>query len=761
MRHRSAAALAALTLALTFISLLMTAPVQAASKDAALEQQIDALLAQMTLTEKLGQTQLRDWGMYSAEQLDAVKQAVREGRIGGFLNVSMSRVDNQAFAMLQEIAVEESPRKIPLLFGQDVIHGYKTIFPIPLGQAASWNPALIEQGARIAAEEASTDGVRWTFAPMIDIARDPRWGRIAESLGEDPHLVSVLGSAMVRGFQTDDPTRPNTLAATGKHFAGYGAAEAGRDYNSAYLPEGLLRDVYLPPFKAAADAGMLSVMTAYHSLNDIPATANAMLLQQVLRKQWQFDGLVVSDWNSVPEMINHGYARDLKHAAELSVNAGLDFEMQSDGIERYGNELLAEKRITEAQLDAMVRNVLRIKMKLGLWQSPYPRGGQAENWLQPSHLAAAEQAAIESFVLLKNAQLLPLNKQQKIAVIGPLADAAFDQLGTWIYDGRKTDTRTFWPALQQYLGKTGTATYAAGLQYSRDPSSEGFADALRVAQAADVIVFVGGEESVLTGEGHSRGDIRLPGKQQELLTALKQTGKPIVVVLMAGRPLQLDQVLSQADALLMAWHPGTMGGPALVKILFGEQAPSGRLPLTWPVAVGQIPIYYNHLSTGRPPTDRNYTRIDKIAREVFQHEPGNSSNHLDLGHLPQFPFGFGLSYSTVDYGTLKLSKTELTADDSLQASITIKNTGKRAVTETVQLYIQDVTASRVRPIRELKSFQRITLKPGQSQQVHFTLRTADLAFHDANMNWTSEPGQFRLWLAPHAQAGEPVLFTLR
>ena len=757
MRHRFSAALAALSLN----AMMMVAPTQAASKDMALERQIDALLAQMSLTEKLGQTQLRDWGMYSAEQMDAVKQAVREGRIGGFLNVSMSRVDNQAFAMLQKIAIEESPHKIPLLFGQDVIHGYKTIFPIPLGQAASWNPALIEQGARIAAEEASADGVRWTFAPMIDISRDPRWGRIAESLGEDPYLVSQLGSAMVRGFQTDDPSKPNTLAATGKHFAGYGAAEAGRDYNTAYIPEGLLRDVYLPPFKAAADAGMLSVMTAYHSLNDIPATANAMLLKQILRKEWQFDGLIVSDWNSVPEMINHGYASDLKHAAELSVNAGLDFEMQSDGIAQYGEALLAEQRISEAQLDEMVRNILRIKLKLGLWQSPYPRGGQAKTWLQPSHLAAAEKAAIESFVLLKNEHLLPLNKQQKIAVVGPLADAAFDQLGTWIYDGRKTDTRTFWPALQQYLSKTTAPTFAAGLQYSRDQNTEGFAEALRAAAAADVIVFVGGEESVLTGEGHSRGDIRLPGKQQELLSALKATGKPLVVVLMAGRPLQLDQVLTQADALLMAWHPGTMGGPALVKVLFGEQAPSGRLPLTWPVAVGQIPIYYNHLNTGRPPTDSNYTRIDKIAREVFQHDPGNSSNHLDLGHLPQFPFGFGLSYSTIDYGTVTLSKTELTADDSLQASVTIKNTGKRAVVETVQLYIQDITASRVRPVRELKNFQRIALKPGQSQQVKFTLRTADLAFHDATMKWTSEPGQFRLWLAPHAQAGAPVLFTLR
>jgi len=742
-----------------FLSIALSPTINANDSDALIEQKIDALITQLSLTEKIGQTQLRDWGMYSANDLPRIKQMVRDGKIGGFLNVSMSRVAANAFAELQSIAVNESPHHIPLLFGQDVIHGYKTIFPIPLGQAASWNADLIERGARIAAIEASSDGVRWTFAPMIDIARDPRWGRIAESLGEDPHLVSVLGAAMVRGFQTDDPSQANTLAACGKHFVGYGAAEAGRDYNAAYIPEGLLRDVYLPPFKHAIDNGLMSIMTAYHSLNDVPATGNRFLLQTILRDEWQFNGMVVSDWNSVPEMITHGYAENDADAAALSINAGMDVEMQSDTIAHHAEKLLADKRIDASQLNTMLRHILRLKFKLGLWQHPMPRGDQAATWLAAEHLAAAEQAAIESFVLLKNNQVLPLNKNQSIALIGPLADAAFDQLGTWIYDGRKSDTRTLAPALKQYLHDDRKFHFARGLAYSRDPSRDGLAAALNAAKKADVIVFVGGEESVLTGEGHSRGDLRLPGAQTQLLTELKKLRKPLVVIVMAGRPLQLDQIVTQADTLMMAWHPGTMGGPALVKVLYGEQSPSGRLPLSWPVAVGQIPIHYNHMNTGRPANDSNYTRLDEIKRDVFQHEPGNSSNHLDLGHLPQFPFGFGLAYNKIEYGDLQLSTPTLRGDDTLTLSTSIKNRGHSAQIETVQLYIQDIHASRIRPVRELRQFKRITLQAGERQTLQFSLNKNDLAFHDANHVWRTEPGLFRVWLAADAASGVPAIFS--
>ncbi len=728
--------------------------------DQSVEARVEQLLARMSLQEKIGQMSLRDWGIYGADDVEGVKQAIREGRIGGFLNVAFSSVDTNAFAELQRIAVEESPNGIPLIFGQDVIHGYKTIFPIPLGQAATWNRDLVEQGARVAAEEATTMGIRWTFAPMIDISRDPRWGRIAETLGEDPYLASELGVAMVRGFQTDDPSQPNTLAACGKHFAAYGAAEGGRDYNSVYMGEGLLRNVFLPPFKAAIDAGMMTIMTSYSTLNDVPATGSAFLMQQILRDEWGFDGFVVSDWSSVTEMIPHGFARDEKHAAQLSANASVDFEMFTDTYEKYLPELIEEGKYTVAQLDQAVRNMLRIKLRLGLWEHPYPRGGADQVILNDDFLQAARVAAQQSFVLLKNdKRVLPLNKEQTVALIGPLADAPHEQLGTWIYDGDKRDTRTVLPALREYLGSD-KVLYAPGLTFSRDRSTDGFAEALAAAQKADVIVYVGGEESILSGEGHSRGDIRLPGAQAELIARLAATGKPLVHVIMAGRPIQLDETLQQSDALMMAWHPGTMGGPALVDVLFGEVSPSGRLPQTWPVAVGQIPIYYNHMSTGRPATDDNYTRIDDIGIGVFQHQPGNSSNLLDLGHRPQFPFGYGLTYGQFEYSDLKISRNRLAMGESLEASALIKNTGRAEATEVVQLYVQDIVGSVTRPVRELKGFQRVTLKPGESRRVSFPLHTDDLAFYNQAMKKVTEPGDFNLWIAPHAETGLQTRFAV-
>jgi beta-glucosidase len=729
--------------------------------DAALETRINTMISTMTLTEKIGQTQLRDWGMYSEKEIPAIKQAIREGKIGGFLNVSMNKINPAAFAELQKIAVEESPQQIPLIFGQDVIHGYKTIFPIPLGQAASWNPTIVEQGARIAAEEATTDGVRWTFAPMIDIARDPRWGRIAESLGEDPYLASLLGVAMTKGFQTNNPKNPSAMAASGKHFVGYGAVEGGRDYNAAYIPEGLLRDVYLRPFKAAVDAGLMTIMSSYNTLNDVPATANTFTLKKILRAEWKFDGFVVSDWNSVMEMIPHGFAANAKDAAKLSANGGVDFEMYTDTYEKYLPELIKEGKFSESDLNAAVRNMLRIKLRLGLLENPYPRGGQAKTFLNKKNLAAAKTAAQESLVLLKNEDnVLPLKKTQTIAVIGPLAEAPFEQLGSWIYDGDKKDTQTLLPALKKIAGEN-RILYAQGLTYSRDKNTEGFAAAIEAAKKADVILYVGGEESVLSGEGHSRGDIRLPGAQETLIAALAQTGKPIVYVLMAGRPIQLDDTLTQSKALLMAWHPGTMGGPAIADVLYGVASPSGRLPLTWPIASGQIPVYYNHMSTGRPATYSNYTRIDKIQQGVFQHQPGNSSNHLDYGHKPQFPFGFGLTYSQFTYSNIRIDKKEIGEGESLTITADIKNTGQTMAIETVQLYTQDIAASVTRPVRELKNYQKISIQSGQSKTVTFTLNTNELAFHNKDMQLVTEPGMFNVWIAPNAAEGLQVSFEVK
>lgn len=727
----------------------------------AVEERIDTLLETMTIEQKVGQLALRDFGTYSEEQLPALKEQIRHGEIGGFLNVNFSTVNDNAFAELQKIAVEESPQGIPLIFGQDVIHGYETIFPIPLGQAASWNPELVKKGARIAAKEATADGIRWTFAPMLDISHDPRWGRIAETLGEDPYLVSVLGVAMIEGFQTNDPSRPDAMAASAKHFVGYGAAEAGRDYNAAYIPEARLRDIFLPPFKSAVDAGLMTIMSSYNTLNDIPASANQYALKTILRDEWGFDGFVVSDWNAIMEMLPHGFARNAKHAAELSANAGIDFEMYTDTYQQYLPQLIKEGKFTEAKLDQAVRHILRIKMRLGLWENPYPRGNREAIILSNEHRQASREAARQSFVLLKNDNsILPLSKRSKIALIGPLANAPHEQLGTWIYNGNKEDSVPLVPALEQYFGGTDSFTFIKGLEYSRDTSTVGFRKAIEAAKKSDVIVYVGGEESILSGEGHSRGDIALPGAQQELVRALSETGKPLVTVIMAGRPIELGPVLNQSDAIMMAWHPGTMAGPALVDVLYGDYSPVGRLPITWPKGEGQIPIYYNRMATGRPATNDNYTLIGEIEQGVFQHAPGNSSNHLDYGHEPEFPFGFGLTYSNFDYSNLIIPKSRIAMGETIKASATIKNTGKVKATEVVQLYVRDIVGSRTRPIRELKGFQRITLEPGESRIVQFELPTNALAFYNQKMEKVTEAGKFELWIAKDAMSGLKGSFTV-
>jgi beta-glucosidase len=732
---------------------------QLGKKDIVLEKKVDAVLAKLSLEEKVGQMSLRDWSSYKAEDVEKVKQDIRKGKIGGFLNIPRSDVNPAAFDDLQKVAIEESPNGIPLIFGHDVIHGYKTIFPIPLGQAASWNAELVEAGARVAAEEATSVGIRWTFAPMIDISRDARWGRIAESLGEDVHLTSVLGAAMVRGFQGDDLSDPSSLAACGKHFVGYGAAEGGRDYNTTNISERLLRDVYLPPFKAILDAGAPSLMSAYSELDGVPSSADKKILDSILRDEWGFDGFVVSDWNSVMEMIPHGFAKDAKHAAQLSANAGIDFEMHSTSFEEHLPKLITNGLVQEESINEAVKRMLRVKIAMGLYEKPYTEHERQKDILNKGFLEKAKQAAIESFVLLKNENnILPVSAKQEVAVIGPLAEVPYQQLGTWIYEGDKKDSQTLLPAIKSYLKGKNNFHYASGLPYSRSNDTAGFADAIKAAKKSDVVLFFGGEEAILTGEGHSRGDISLPGAQKALLNELTKLGKPVVLVLLAGRPISLEGILDKVDAVLMAWHPGTMAGPALVDVLYGEVSPSGRLPLTWPKSSGQIPVHYDHKHTGRPAATGNYTRINDIDPSVeWQHSPGNSSNYLDYGHTPEFVFGYGLSYASFEYSKVSIEKRKIALGGEIEFSVVVKNTGKTEATDTVQLYIQDVVGNVTRPVKQLKDFSRITLSPGESRKVNFTVSTDALAFHNRDLEYVTEPGEFKAWIAKNAADEENLI----
>lgn len=711
----------------------------------------------LSLKQKIGQLQqMHTEAKTAAEIPEELKAAIRNGQVGSILNITSPEVANE----LQRIAMTESAAKIPLIFARDVIHGYRTIMPIPLGQAASWNADLVQAGARAAAVEASSMGIRWTFAPMIDISRDSRWGRIAESFGEDPHLTSVLTVASVRGYQGDSLKDPTSIAATAKHFVGYGAAEGGRDYNVTYIPEPLLHNIYLPPFKAAVDAGVATIMSAFNELNGVPASAHDYAINTVLRGEFGFDGVIVSDWDSVLELVAHGYAEDKKQAALQALKAGLDIEMVSTTMQENLPALLDSGKVTEAELDTKVKRILDLKHKLGLFEQPYSKGDPTKSILTPEHKSLAEQLALESLVLLKNnQQTLPLGKTKSVALIGPLAHAAHDQMGTWVLDGQKQDSVTVLDAFRQALGDK--VFYSQALYSSRSRDSKDFAQAIEQAKKADVIVYVGGEEAVLSGEAHSRADTRLPGAQEQLIRELKKTGKPLVVVIMAGRPIALNDVIDEMDALVMAWHPGTMGGPAIVRLLQGDAEPVGRLPVTWPKVTGQVPIYYNHPSSGRPASEGNFTQMDDFPLEAFQHSTGHKNHYIDIGFKPQFPFGFGLSYSSVSYSDIKLSKSAINTDGELKVSAKITNTGTRPVTETAQLYIRDLVASSVRPVRELKNFQRVTLKPKESKRVSFTVRGADLAFYDQKVEYVVEPGQFQVWIAPDAEAGVQGEFSVR
>ncbi|MGC8824213.1 MAG: glycoside hydrolase family 3 N-terminal domain-containing protein [Bacteroidales bacterium] len=715
-------------------------------KDAKIEERIDALMKQMTLEEKIGQMcQLNSNG-----NVADYKELIKAGKIGSFLNEINPATINE----MQRIAMEESRLKIPILFARDVIHGFKTIFPIPLGQAASWNPLIVEEGGRVAAIEATEVGIRWTFAPMLDVTRDPRWGRIAESLGEDPYLASVLGAAMVKGFQGNDLSETTSMAACMKHYAGYGFVEGGRDYNTTMIPEVVLREVVLPPFKAAVDAGVATAMSSFNEINGVPSTGNSFLLKKVLRDEWNFKGFVVSDWAAVAEMIVHGYCADEKEAAMKAVNAGLDMEMVTPLYAKHLDSLVKEGKVSVKTIDEAVRNILRVKFKLGLFDNPYVKVPQTSKIYADSHLAAAKEAAIQSVVLLKNENnVLPLGEKVKsIAIIGPLADAPSDQLGTWVLDGDKNYTQTPLKAIKAEYGNKLNIIYEPTLGYSRDINTSNFGKAIAAARRADVVLMFLGEESILSGEARCRADINLPGVQSQLVEEIKKTGKPMVLVIMAGRPLTIEKEVNLSDAVLYAWHPGTMGGPAIADLLFGKAVPSGKLPVTFPKVVGQIPIYYNHKNTGRPPQD-NLQLIGSIPPGAKQLTMGYVSYYLDAGAEPLFPFGYGLSYTTFEYSNLQLSKTELKKQDEITVTCQLKNTGKYEADEVVQLYIRDRVGSLTRPVKELKGFQRIHLKPQESKTVSFTLKTDDLAFWNAEMKKVTEPGDFDVWIGPNSKDG--------
>ena len=712
-----------------------------------IEKRIDALLKRMTLEEKLGQ--LSQSTAMATPITDEIKQQIHAGRWGSFLNAGGPADRAEA----QRIALKESRLGIPLIFGRDVIHGYRTIFPIPLGQSASWDPELVSKAARESALEATADGIHWTFAPMIDIARDPRWGRVAESLGEDPYLTGALGSAMIRGFQTESMNRADALAACAKHYAGYGAAEGGRDYNSAWIPEILLRDVYLRPFYAARNSGVATFMTSFNTLNGVPATASQFLLREILRNEWKFDGTVVSDYEAVTNLIAHGYAIDARDAARRSLLAGVDMEMVSTTYFDYVPGLIRANQMDLKSVDESVRNILRLKFRLGLFDGrrpPEPRGNtEARNMAQ--HLAE------ESVVLLKNTGVLPLtNTVSKVAVVGPLADSPADQVGTWAMDAHTEDVRTPLGALREMLGKD-RVVYAPGLKNSRDVSTEGFREAIQAARQADVVILFLGEEAVLSGEARSRAFLNLPGAQEQLVDQLAGTGKPLVAVIMAGRPLTFHQAAEKLGAILYAWHPGTMGGPAIARLLFGQSVPSGKLTITFPRTVGQVPIYYAHLNTGRPPLE---TELG-IPMGSPENPKDYTSRYIDVDFTPEYPLGYGLSYTTFQYSRTRVSAPRLGATNQLTISADITNSGARTADEIVQLYTSGpIGGSVARPVRELKGFRRVHLEAGEMKTIQFSISRNDLAYYNLRLKFSAEPGKYQVWIAPDSARGTPVTFVV-
>lgn len=746
-------------LMLLFLSVVLLA---ACTTQDPTEKKIERLLSQMTLDEKIGQMNQLDPTWLQEEK----EAQIRAGQCGSVFNL----VDPQEINRLQHIAVDETRLGIPLVFARDVIHGFRTIYPIPLGQGATWNPDLIEQGARLTAQEAVSSGIRWAFSPMVDVARDPRWGRVAEGYGEDTYLTAAMGAATVRGYQNLHAGVQDSIiqmAACVKHFAGYSVSEGGRDYNTTPIPETYLRDIYLPTFKASIDAGAASVMCSFNDINGTPSSANRWLNVDVLRTEWNFDGLLVSDWGSGSDLVPHGYAKDKKEAALQCINARMEMDMQGMIYADYLKELLAEGKVQEKQIDDCVRSILRLKYRLGLFDNPYC--DQPLIAYSDESLEAAQKTAEESAILLKNNGILPLRDGQTVLVCGPLAHQQKEQLGTWIFDGEAEHSVTPLMAFRE-LEQQGKIRllYEEGLTYSRDKNRSGISRVQSKAKQTDVVLFFAGEEAILSGEARCRADLNLPGIQQEMMDALYQTGKPVVLVVMAGRPLTIKRETEQAAAVLYAFHGGTMAGPALANVLTGKVVPSGKTPITFPQTVGQVPLYYNKKNTGRPTS--NPMLIDDIPVGCPQFSIGQSTYWLETGVEPLFPFGYGLSYTQFEYSDVRLDKNvlSLAGNDNLTAVCTITNTGRYDAAEVAQLYIRDLVGA-CRPLKELKGFEKVWIPAGESREVKFTLSVEQLKYwHEEKHDYTTttffavEPGEFLLWIAPNSNdLGEAATFEVK
>lgn len=727
------------------------------SATTAMDAKVDSLLRVMTLEEKIGQLNLPSAGQFTTGQAlnSDIAKKIEQGSVGGLFNIK----GVAAIREMQQIAVEKSRLKIPLLFGMDVIHGYESVFPIPLGLSCTWDMQAIEESARVAAQEASADGINWTFSPMVDIARDPRWGRISEGNGEDPYLASEIARAMVRGYQGTDLSAPNTIMSCTKHFALYGASEAGRDYNTVDMSRHRMYNDYLPPYKAAVEAGAGSMMASFNEIDGIPATANQWLLTDLLRNEWGFTGFVVSDYTGVSEMINHGIG-NLQEVSARALAAGLDMDMVSEGLLTTLKKSVDEGKITEAQITQACRRILEAKFKLGLFDDPYRYCNEQRPQTEvftPDNRITARKIAAQSFVLLRNeGNVLPLKKQGTIALVGPLANTAVNMAGTWSVAARHAESVPLLSGLQKSVGTQARVVYAKGSNLDADPVLEANAtmfgkglnrdnrseaalreEAVRLARQSDVIVAALGESAEMSGEASSRVNIEIPQTQKDLLQALLATGKPVVLVLFTGRPLVLTDESKQVPAILNVWFGGSEAGDAIADVLFGEVNPSGKLTTTFPQHLGQVPIFYAHKNTGRPLTGKWFSK--------FQ------SNYLDVPNEPLYPFGFGLSYTTFSYGDVTLSTTEMTARDTVTASIEVKNTGTRDGDEVVQLYIRDVVGSVTRPVKELRGFEKIFLKAGEKKTVTFRISANTLAFYNADLKWVVEPGEFEIQIGANSQ----------
>jgi len=745
-------------ISLLFVTSLICVTATFSQADPKMKSFIDALMKKMTLEEKIGQLNLPSSGDITTGQAKSsdIAKKIREGKVGGLFNIkSLAKIKD-----VQRVAVEESRLKIPLLFGMDVIHGYETVFPIPLGLSCTWDMPLIERSAQIAAKEASADGINWTFSPMVDICRDPRWGRIAEGSGEDAYLGSEIAKAMVKGYQGNDLTKNNTIMSCVKHYALYGASEAGRDYNTTDMSRQRMYNEYFPPYKAAVDAGVGSVMASFNEIDGIPATANKWLMTDVLRKQWKFNGFVVTDYTGINEMIDHGIG-DLQTVSARALDAGIDMDMVGEGFLTTLQKSLKEKKITVAQIDAACRKILEAKYKLGLFQDPYKycdENRAKTEVFTADHRREARSIAAQSFVLMRNQNnILPLKKSGTIALIGPLADNKENMPGTWSVAADFSKATSLLAGMKELVGDKVKFLHARGSNLDEDslfeeragmfgkslrrdkrPAEVILKEALEIANQSDVIIAALGESSEMSGESSSRTNIEIPKLQQDLLRALVKTGKPVVLVLFTGRPLAVKWESENVPAILNVWFAGSEAGYAITDALFGDVNPSGKLTTTWPQNVGQVPLFYNHKMTGRPLGEGKWF-------EKFK------TNYLDVSNDPVYPFGYGLSYTQFKYGELQLSKTNLKGNEALKASVTVTNTGQFTGKEVVQLYIRDVVGTVTRPVKELKGFQKIELKPGESKVVTFTISPEHLKFYNYDLKYDWEPGEFQIMIGTNSK----------